>query len=532
MKRVLYFTGYRMVAQEWNGSRLASSVYFEPDEQGLDLFSSYLRSFSNQPVRLLVDLIEEEFRQIKIPFLRGSDRKAMLDRNFSKFFRNSEYRFAISQSMEKKTRKEERLLLIGLTNQHLLEPWLNVISDTKTPLSGIISLPLVSQSYVPKLEAEHRVTIMVSQQVPSNLRQSVFIDGKLTLSRLVPIASFYQGDYASDVLRDIESTQRYLISQRLVERSEKVSVHILTNKRHHQKLLARCEQETYFDFKIHEINQLLEEEKIQIPEEQDFSSALFCYLASKPLAINHYAGAHEKRYFQHYKANIGLKVASAILIALGFGMAAVSAANGLVYNQTTAETQLLEQKYRAKFNQLSESRIDSSTSTTTMQHVVDAVENISNNYLLDPEESLIEVSQYISLFPDLRVTDVDWFVTNFSGNESAGDVNWKRPNTGRRSSSRNQPGQPRPQRGFFEVIVMEAELLDFQGDFRYALSVVDDLQKALVESDRYVSVQVLKRPLDVESDNALSGDVGAGGRGQSGSATLEFRLVKEVQQNG
>ena len=132
-----------MAAQEWAGTRLVSSVYFEPDDQGLDLFTAYLRSFRDEPVRLLVDLIEEEFRQISIPLLRGSDRQAILNRNYAKYFRTSEYKFAISQSVEKKTRKEEKLLLIGLTNQYLLEPWLNIIEETKTPLSGIISLPLV-----------------------------------------------------------------------------------------------------------------------------------------------------------------------------------------------------------------------------------------------------------------------------------------------------------------------------------------------------------------------------------------------------
>ena len=228
MRRVLYFTGYRMVAQEWSGHRLLSSVYFEPDDQGLDLFAAYLRSFRNEPVRLLVDLIEEEFRQISIPLLRGSDRQAILKRNYAKYFRTSEYKFSISQSVEKKTRKEEKVLIMGLTNQYLLEPWLKIIEETRTPLSGILSLPLVSENYVKELKAEQRAVILVSQQVPSNLRQSVFIDGKLILSRLVPIASFYQGDYASDVLRDIESTQRYLISQRIVERSETVAVHILS----------------------------------------------------------------------------------------------------------------------------------------------------------------------------------------------------------------------------------------------------------------------------------------------------------------
>jgi 6-phosphogluconolactonase/glucosamine-6-phosphate isomerase/deaminase len=194
-----------------------SNVYFEPDEQGLDLFSAYLRSFRNEPVRLLVDLIEEEFRQIKIPLLRGSDRQAILKRNYVKYFRNSEYKFSISQSVERKARKEEKVLIMGLTNQYLLEPWLKIIDETSTPLSGILSLPLVSEEYIKEFKAEQRAVILVSQQVPSNLRQSVFIDGKLFLSRLVPIASFYQGDYASDVLRDVESTQRYLISQRIVE---------------------------------------------------------------------------------------------------------------------------------------------------------------------------------------------------------------------------------------------------------------------------------------------------------------------------
>ena len=47
-----------------------------------------------------------------------SDRQAILNRNFNKYFRTSEYRFAISQAVEKKTRKEEKLLLIGLTNQY------------------------------------------------------------------------------------------------------------------------------------------------------------------------------------------------------------------------------------------------------------------------------------------------------------------------------------------------------------------------------------------------------------------------------
>ena len=517
-----------MVAQEWSGRRLSSSVYFEPDEQGLDLFASYLKSFRNEPVRLLVDLIEEEFRQIRVPLLRGSDRQAILKRNYAKYFRHSEYKFAISQSVEKKTRKEEKLLLIGLTNQYLLEPWLKIIEETRTPLSGIISLPLLSEDYIKGLKSEQRAIILVSQQVPSNLRQSVFVDGKLVLSRLVPIASFYQGDYPSDVLRDIESTQRYLISQRIVERSETMAIHILTNKRHLEKLKVRCEQESHLNFTIHEINALLENEKIDVSDEQDFSSGLFCYLASKKLALNHYAQPKERRYFQHYRAGLGLRAASIALIALGIGFALNSAINGLLYYQTVDEARLIEQKYRAKYNQLSQNRVDSTTSTMSMQHIVQAVDEIEHKYLRDPQELLVMISNDVSIFPDIRVRKLDWFVSNYSDSVDPAEVSWGRPKKSSNRNSNQDRNAPKPKKGFFEIANVEGEFLNFDGNFRYALSAVDDLERAMSESGKYYSVEITKRPLDIESDNRLSGDASAGSSNNVVRAELAFRVVREV----
>jgi len=517
-----------MVAQEWVGHRLESSVYFEPDEQGLDLFNSYLRSFRNEPVRLLVDLIEEEFRQIKIPLLRGSDRQAILDRNYAKFFRNSEFKFAVSQSIEKKTRKEEKLLLIGLTNQSLLEPWLKIIDDTRTPLSGIISLPLLSENFVEKLNSDGRATILVSQEVPSNLRQSVFIDGKLILSRLVPIASFYHGDYAKDVVRDIESTQRYLISQRIVERSDNIAVHIFSSKRHRDKLAIKCAEENFLDFQIHEINQLLGEQKIEVSEEQDFSSALFCYLASKKLVLNHYAQPQQKKYFQHHKANLVLKVATIAVLAAGIGFTAASLVKGWLYNSTIAETSLVEQKYKAKFNQLSESRIESTVSTTSMQHIVQTVENIQNKFVQNPEEMLSLISRDVSLFSDIRVKNVEWFLSDISDAGSSKEVGWKNL----AGNSRNvQPSKNKKQKrvkGFFEVAIVEAEFLNFEGDYRYALSAVDDLEKAMIQSGSYFYVEITKRPLDIESENSLSGSAGVQKTNNNDIAELAFRIVREV----
>ena len=519
-----------MVAQEWSGRKLESSVYFEPDEQGLDLFNTYLRSFRREPVRLMVDLIEEEFRQVKIPLLRGSDRKAILNRNYIKYFRNSKYKYSISQSVEKKARKEENILLMGLTNQYLLDPWLKIIGDTSTPLSGILSLPLVSQDYIGELESDNNAVILVSQQVPSNLRQSVFVNGKLILSRLVPIASFYQGDYAADVIRDIESTQRYLISQRIVERADRVSIQIFTNKRHFDKLKARCSAENYVDFKIHQINDLLKKEKIEIYDDQDFSSGLFCYLAGKKFGANHYALPEEKKYYRHHLTNIFLKFASIAFVSIGIGLASTSLLEAWVYNTTAIETDLIEQKYKSKYNQLSENIVDSTTSTSNMQNVVEVVGLVQKRYLSDPEELLSLVSRDLSLFPDIRLKNIQWFTSQSPDASSASQASWgkaaKRKNKNSNTTTSNK--KPKPN-AFFEIAVIQGGFLNFDGDYRYALSTLDDLETALIESGSYYQVEIIKRPLNIEPGNSLSGDFSVNDRAvKAPVADIAFRVVREV----
>ncbi len=516
-----------MVAQEWVGRKLNSSVYFEPDEQGLDLFGAYLSSLKNEPVTLLLDLIEEEFRQVTIPLLHGADRRGIIERNFIKFFRNSSYRYAASQLIVKKKRKEERLLLTGLTNQDLLKPWLEIIDKTRTPLSGIVSLPLISEGLVSSFKAGPDCVVMVSQQVPSNLRQSVFVKGKLILSRLVPIASFYQGNYAGDLIRDIESTKRYLVSQRIVDRNDIISVQILCNERHFEKLSIKCVDDGVFEYGIHDINDMIKKEKIEVVDEQDFSSILFCFQATRKLFANHYARASEKKYYYHYLTALSSKVAAVALIAIGIGLLGVSIARGLLYDTSTAEMALLEKKYESKFNQLNEQRVDSDISTSNLKNVVKTVDRLKHVYQRSPREMMSMVSKDIALFNDMRVNRFQWLVAttpNASEADSQAIVGAK--NTTRRG--RNAPAIPQK---MYEIVSVSGELLNFDGDYRYALSLINDIEDAMKVSNKYSMVQITKRPLNIESDEVISGDVSNKVNTKNSSkkkAEFGFRVVREV----
>ena len=530
MKRILYFTGYRMVAQEWSGRALKSSIYFEPDDTGMELFEAYLKSLKHEPVRMLVDLIEEEFRQITIPALRGSDRKTIIKRNHAKFFRNTKYNFAKTISISKKGRKEEQLLIAGLTNPDLIRPWLDIIEKTATPLSGILSLPVISEDLVATFKPDHQCVIVVSQQVPSNLRQSVFVNGRLILSRLVPIASFYDGDYASDVIRDIEGTRRYLVSQRIIDRNEILSVQVVCNKRHFGQLTEKCAENSDFDFHIQNINDLIENEKIEIESEQEFSSVLFCYRASKKLLVNHYAKGREKKYFHHYLTSLVARFSAVSLIAVSFGLFLIFILSAIHYQDITDEMTVLEQKYRAKFNRLNEQKVDASTSTLNMKNVIQAVDKLNNHYLHTPAPMLAMVSQDISLFPDMRVTHVDWYLASSMTADKA-DEQKKAAAPDRRSRNRSAT---RSGEKLFEIVRVDGHLLNFDGDYRYALSQIDDMEDSMRVSKKYTQVEITRRPLNIESDETISGDAGRTLSRDSQSAKVaefSFRLAREIKLN-
>ena len=77
--------------------------------------------------------------------------------------------------------------------------------------------------------------------------------------------------------------------------------------------------------------------------------------------------------------------------------------------------------------------------------------------------------------------------------------------------------------------MVEAEFLNFEGNYRYALSAVDDLEKAMTESGKYAYVEILKRPLNIEPENSLSGNVGENRASTNNVALVAFRVVREVK---
>ena len=201
---------------------------FRADEDGLTQFAQYLQSTPPDPVSLLVDVVEEEFREETVPHVMGTDRRALLRNKKTRLFRDATYSYAMLQGRESEGRRDDRVLFTALIRPDMLAPWLGQLARLKIPLTGIYSLPLLSEMLLKKLKVSGSHVLLVSMHSTGGLRQSFLQDQRLKLSRLAITPDVGQARYPSYILGEVEKLRRYLGSLRLLSRETPLEVHVIS----------------------------------------------------------------------------------------------------------------------------------------------------------------------------------------------------------------------------------------------------------------------------------------------------------------
>src|SRR5688572_6110037 len=146
LKHLLYFAGYRMIVLRWQANAFVGVAEFEPDDKGFAAFKALLQNEIEAPVRLLVDILEEDFRVESCPHVYGRDKAALHARLLNKYFRQYPHKtLRIQGRRQDKVRRDDVVLLSALTNPALFRPWIEILNELKIPLEGIYSLPLVGE---------------------------------------------------------------------------------------------------------------------------------------------------------------------------------------------------------------------------------------------------------------------------------------------------------------------------------------------------------------------------------------------------
>jgi len=189
------------------------------DEEGWEYFNAMLLKHPDKPVAIAVDTVDEIYRQDILPRAHGADRREMTDRRLRQLIHHSVYRAALRQSPVAGPGRQDRYLMMGLTNTEIVRPWLDILHMRGSHLAGIWLLPALAIPLAKKFGLTQSRLLLVSEQT-GGLRLTYLEDGELRFSRLAPVDSSEYENPLESYAEEIERTRQSLVGQRLLARSE------------------------------------------------------------------------------------------------------------------------------------------------------------------------------------------------------------------------------------------------------------------------------------------------------------------------
>ena len=121
-RRILYFTAEDHFLYRSAGSTLELEAKFSGDDMGLGAFREHLRAHRGALYAVVADLAGEDFHEEQIPYVRGSDREAVVQRRLAQRYRDTRLATALSLGqVVTAERRNERLLLASFTNTQQID---------------------------------------------------------------------------------------------------------------------------------------------------------------------------------------------------------------------------------------------------------------------------------------------------------------------------------------------------------------------------------------------------------------------------
>ena len=523
-KRVFLVSSGRLAVYHWHAGQFDEPLIFAADEEGLGSFSTYLDRDLDDPVYILVDFVEEEFREDTVPHVLGPDRRALIKTKLNRLFRDATYSHAIFQGREEEGRRDDRMLFAALIRPDLLAPWIGQISAHKVPLAGVYSLPVLTEQLLKHVPVESSHALVVTLQSAGALRQTFFLHQQLKLSRLAVMPQLERHGYASYVLGEVEKIRRYLNSLRLLPHDNPVDVYIVADP----SLLDDIRRQSPDSLTTrHHLSPLADVAgRLGLKDEyrSSYADRLFAHLLARKSPPNQYAPSSHMRYYAMHRARFGMKVASALLFLVSALWGGVKFVDGVVAVRDTESAQQQVAFYEDRYAQARERLPPTPADSRDMQLAVEMAGKI-RDYKTSPLLMLIKLSDGLEGFPAMQLVGVDWTASTnperaFGGQERA---------QGLLDSLLGGDDPPQPGTVLYQIADVSGRIDPFSGDYREALDMVSAFAEALRNLPDVLDVQVLSLPLDIGSETSLTGDAGAEASGRE--APFELRVVLKDREN-
>ncbi len=516
-RRAVCIAGDKVFVHHWSHGALAESFAFDADEAGLAEFERYLVQSPSMPVRILVDVVEEEYRQETIPHVFGRDRRALIERKMGRLFRGTPYRQALLQGREGEGRRDDRLLVTALMNPAIVRPWVQMLIRHKVPLAGICSLPLLSRQLLIRLQIKSENTLLVSLQSASGLRQSFFRNQEMKVSRLARMPRLGTVPFAGYLLGELEKLRRYLNSLRLVARDSPIETYVLSHGEALEDLQRNCRDTEQVRYHLLDVREVAAAVGLEGELATPYADRIFAHLLLASPVGNHYATREETRYFTLHRARIGMLAASVVLLLASAAASGFNFIEAVALKQEALSASQKADFYQARYEMAREGLPRTPVEPRDVERAVQVVSELAG-HRPSPLQVMRLVSDALRGFPDFRLDRLDWLAS----------ADPERP-LGREAGGGEGGGPDAGGAGefdYYHVAVLEGHLEPFDGDYRRALEAVNGFAETLRGAANVHRVRILRLPLDVSSSARLEGS--ADGERRRAEAAFAVRLVVGV----
>jgi hypothetical protein len=206
---LLYFTATGHSLYCWRRAGPQLEQHFSADEAGLGRFLGHLKERRGAVLQIVADLGGEDFHEDQIPYLRGAERRAVIERRLAQRHRDTRIAAALSLGHAADERRSERLLLASFNDARPLVAWLEAIGKARAVVAAVHSTALLAPALAAGLGVKNeRLFVMTANR--AGLRQSFVENGRLRFSRLERIEDRGAGLTSVMVRTETERMLKYL----------------------------------------------------------------------------------------------------------------------------------------------------------------------------------------------------------------------------------------------------------------------------------------------------------------------------------
>lgn len=510
-KRLLYFSATELEVYLRAGRTLTSEVRFPANEEGIGEFRQFLTRHRGALFYVVADLAGEDFHEDHIPYLRGAERRTVIERRLAQRYRDTRLAAAISLGIVKdEQRRNERLLLASFTNAQQFTPWLDALADAGAKLAGVFSAPMLAPALAARLGSKRERAIIVSLN-RAGLRQSFIEKGRLRFARLEPAVNLAGDALARFVRSETTRLAQYLATLRAIPRDGgPLRVLVIAPEGQRTVFEEVLSAEGPLEFVTVDHAEALRRVGLRTLPEKSLDESLYLHLAASDPPKDQFAKSEERRGYRVWQLQRGVAAAGVA------GLAACALYAGVIWLDILGVRDQIETQQResqdaaARYASITRTFPVTQTTTDNLKLTVNEFRKIAARSV-SPESALVHLSRVLERFPDIELESLTWRLG--------------RPDSGpgaARAALAAKPAAKSPAQGS-----ERAELLEISGrvdaaqrsDYRAITEKVQRFADALGERSAYRVVRT-RLPFDVTSEGTLTGDIGTRETGEAPRFTV------------